>query len=210
MKNLDKANEWLQRAKSNMARAKAGRVSPDILNEDLCYDAQQAVEKAFKSVCIIHEIVFPKTHDIAYLIELLEKGSVEVPENLQNAKILTGYAVETRYPGDYEPVDEEDLMRLKASYRRVYNEGTEYEAVEEFGRFLTSRQLKVKQKTNNVAGLQIADLVAHPSYRATLARKNKQSLPLNFGGEIAQILEKEKYYRSPNGRIDGWGRKCLP
>ncbi len=111
MKNLDKANEWLQRAKSNMARAKAGRVSPDILYEDLCYDAQQAVEKAFKSVCIICEIVFPKTHDIAYLIELLEKGGVEVPENLQNAKLLTGYAVETRYPGDYEPVDEEDLRK---------------------------------------------------------------------------------------------------
>lgn len=89
----------------------AGRVSPDILNEDLCYDAQQAVEKAFKSVCIIHGIVFPKTHDIAYLIELLEKGGVEVPDNLQNAKILTGYAVETRYPGDYEPVGEEDLTK---------------------------------------------------------------------------------------------------
>jgi len=111
MKNLDKATEWLQRAKSNMARAKAGRVSPDILYEDLCYDAQQAVEKAFKSVCIIHEIVFPKTHDIAYLIELLEKGGVEVPENLLNAKILTGYAVETRYPGDYEPVDKEDFRK---------------------------------------------------------------------------------------------------
>jgi len=53
MKNLDKAHEWLRRAKSNMARAKAGRVAPDILYEDLCYDAQQAVEKAFKSVCII-------------------------------------------------------------------------------------------------------------------------------------------------------------
>ncbi|MBW1796180.1 MAG: HEPN domain-containing protein [Deltaproteobacteria bacterium] len=111
MKNLDKANEWLKRAKSNMARAKSGRVSPDILYEDLCYDAQQAVEKAFKSACIIHEIVFPKTHDIAYLIELLEKGGVEVPINLQNAKILTGYAVETRYPGDYEPVDEEDIRK---------------------------------------------------------------------------------------------------
>ena len=36
---------------------------------------------------------------------------MEVPENLQNAKILTGYAVETRYPGDYEPVDEEDLKK---------------------------------------------------------------------------------------------------
>ena len=61
MKNLDRAKEWLQRAKSNMARAKAGRVSPDILYEDLCYDAQQGVEKALKSICIIHEIVFPKT-----------------------------------------------------------------------------------------------------------------------------------------------------
>ena len=121
MKNLDKANEWLQRAKSNMARAKAGRVSPDILYEDLCYDAQQAVEKAFKSVCIIHEIVFPKTHDIAYLIELLEKGGVEVPENLQNAKILTGYAVETRYPGDYEPVDEEDFRKAIEIAKEVLN-----------------------------------------------------------------------------------------
>ena len=108
MKNLDKANEWLQRAKSNMARVKAGKVSPDILYEDLCYDAQQAVEKALKSVCIIHGIVFPKTHDIAYLIELLEKGNVELPGELQNARILTGYAVETRYPGDYEPVNEDD------------------------------------------------------------------------------------------------------
>jgi HEPN domain-containing protein len=41
----------------------------------------------------------------------LEKGGVEVPENIQNAKILTGYAVEIRYPGDYEPVDEDDLKK---------------------------------------------------------------------------------------------------
>jgi HEPN domain-containing protein len=119
MKNLDKANNWLQRAKSNMARAKAGRVLPDILYEDLCYDAQQVVEKALKSVCIIHEIVFPKTHDIAYLIELLEKGNVEVPGELQNAKILTGYAVETRYPGDYEPVNEDDYLNAMQLAEKV-------------------------------------------------------------------------------------------
>ncbi len=111
MKNLETANTWLKRAKSNMARAKAGRVSSDILYEDLCFDAQQAVEKALKSLCVIHEIVFPKTHDIAYLIELLEKKNVIVPEDVQNAKTLTGYAVETRYPGDYEPVDEDDYFK---------------------------------------------------------------------------------------------------
>ena len=111
MRNLEAANTWLKRAKSNMARAKAGRVSSEILYEDLCFDAQQAVEKALKSLCVIYEIVFPKTHDIAYLIELLEEKNVTVPEDVQNAKILTGYAVETRYPGDYEPVDEDDYFK---------------------------------------------------------------------------------------------------
>ncbi|MCJ7808757.1 MAG: HEPN domain-containing protein [Desulfobulbaceae bacterium] len=111
MKNLEAAKKWLHRAKSNMARAKAGRVTSEVLYEDLCFDSQQAVEKALKSVCILHEIIFPKTHDIAYLIELLEKGSVTIPGNIQQAKILTGYAVESRYPGDYEPVDETEYIK---------------------------------------------------------------------------------------------------
>ncbi len=111
MKNREIANHWLRRAKSNMARAKAGRVSLEILYEDLCFDSQQAVEKALKSVCILHEIIFPKTHDIAYLIELLEKGGVAIPEAVQQAKLLTGYAVESRYPGDYEPVDETEYIK---------------------------------------------------------------------------------------------------
>lgn len=119
MRNPEKAKEWLQRAKSNMARAKWGKVSPDILYEDLCYDAQQAAEKALTSLCILHEIVFPKTHDIAYLIELLEKTNVEIPEVVQNAKVLTGYAVETRYPGDYAPVSEDNYIKAVEAAEKV-------------------------------------------------------------------------------------------
>jgi hypothetical protein len=101
-------------------------------------------------------------------------------------------------------------IRLKRSYERVFQEGTEYVDSQMFEKYLSSRQLKVKQKSNNIAGLQIADLVAHPSFRATLARKNRQSLSSNFGGDIALILENKKYYRSPSGKIEGWGRKWLP
>ena len=93
MKNLEKAKEWLRRSKSNMARAKAGKVSPEIIYEDLCFDAQQAAEKALKALCIADGIVFPKTHDISFLIELLEKANVFIPDEIQNAKLLTDYAV---------------------------------------------------------------------------------------------------------------------
>ena len=94
-----------------MARARAGRVSPEILYEDLCFDSQQVVEKALKALCAYYNIAFPRTHDIAYLIELLTKGDLTVSEELQHSKLLTSYAVETRYPGDYEPIDESDYAK---------------------------------------------------------------------------------------------------
>lgn len=100
--------------------------------------------------------------------------------------------------------------RLKASFERVYDQGSSFLSRQEFVRHLTSRQLKVKAKSNNIAGLQLSDLIAHPSYRATLARKTGQPLANNFGGTIASILEHSKYDRDAQGEIDGWGRKWLP
>jgi hypothetical protein len=79
-----------------------------------------------------------------------------------------------------------------------------------FSSYLTSCQLKVKPKNNNISGLQIADLLAHPSYKALLNRHNNQPLPSNFGGKIASILEETKLLRNPLGTINGWGRKWLP
>ena len=101
-------------------------------------------------------------------------------------------------------------MRLKKSFERVFEEGSEWISPEAIHIRLTSRQLKVKPKANNISGLQLADLLAHPSYKASLARKNREALPDTFGGQIAQILLDSKYDRSKSGRIDGWGIKWLP
>ena len=100
--------------------------------------------------------------------------------------------------------------RLKDSFEQVYSVGSDFIKPEEFVGRLTSRQLKIKPKANNIAGLQLADLIAHPSFRATLARRNNQRLPTNFGGQIAEILEATKYDRNRQGEIYGWGRKWLP
>jgi hypothetical protein len=100
--------------------------------------------------------------------------------------------------------------RLKASFERVFDKGTTFISAERIRGRLTSRQLKVKNKSNNIAGLQLADLVAHPGFRAALARANREALPDTFGGKIARILEESKYDKSDTGRIEGWGRKVLP
>ena len=103
-----------------------------------------------------------------------------------------------------------DDRRLKNSFRHVFEQGSDFIKPQVFGTCLTSKELKVKPKANNIAGLQLADLIAHPSFKATLARRSGQPLADNFGGRIAAILERSKYNRSPNGEVDGWGRKWLP
>ena len=59
MRNEKFVAEWLRRAKSNLERAKAGRICEDILYEDLCFACQQAVEKALKALLISINREFP-------------------------------------------------------------------------------------------------------------------------------------------------------
>ena len=108
MKNREIILNWLKRARSNLERAKMGKVTQGILYEDLCFDAQQAVEKSLKAILIKLNQSFPKTHSIGILLKLIEEAGVEIPENINQAKLLTAYAIDARYPGDYEPVNKEE------------------------------------------------------------------------------------------------------
>ena len=106
MKNKkDDVREWLRRAESNFEIAKRGKTSPKIVYEDLCYDCQQAAEKAIKAVLIFYNLPFPKTHNIKHLLKLLNEGEIEVPKVIEQAQVLTEYIVDTRYPDDFAPVD---------------------------------------------------------------------------------------------------------
>ena len=98
--------EWLNRARSNLIRAK--HPIEGVYLEDLCFDAQQAAEKAIKAVLIHLNVRFPRTHDLAELLTLVEKAGQRVPEQVKRASILTPYAVESRYPGLSEPVSKEE------------------------------------------------------------------------------------------------------
>jgi hypothetical protein len=53
--------DWLSRAKSNLALAQAGRHVTSVYLEDLCFEAKQAAEKALKALCIYLNLDFPKT-----------------------------------------------------------------------------------------------------------------------------------------------------
>jgi HEPN domain-containing protein len=104
----DDPREWLRRANSSFLKAKQGSDIPGIYLEDLCYDAQQAAEKALKAVLIYLDKPFPYVHDLAVLITRLEEGGLNIPDGVKLAAGLTDYAVEARYPGAFEPVAQDE------------------------------------------------------------------------------------------------------
>ena len=111
--------EWLNRARSNLARAKADIRIPHVYLEDLCFDAQQAAEKAIKSVLLKLGVPFPFVHDLGELLGLVQKAGGSVPRSVRDASRLTRFAVVTRYPGIAEPVSSEEYKRSIRIAERV-------------------------------------------------------------------------------------------
>jgi len=96
--------------------------------------------------------------------------------------------------------------RLKASFARLWEKGTDFVEPEQFQQALTSKQLKVKTKANNIAGLQLADLLAHPSRNEILAESSLLTTKVApFAEKVIRILQ-HKYDRQGSRMF---GKKML-
>lgn len=97
--------------------------------------------------------------------------------------------------------------RLKDEFRSLWENGTDYVIANQFQRSITSRELKVKPKSANIAGLQLADLIAHPSRSEILHEERFLENLGVFAEQIVEILA-DKYDRRER-RIYGYGKKFL-
>jgi len=92
--------------------------------------------------------------------------------------------------------------RLKDSFARLWANGTEYMSPEELQQVLTSKQMKVKTKANNIAGLQLSDLIAHPSRNEILEEQQLLGRPMPpFAQKIIRVLQSK--YDQRSGRVFG-------
>lgn len=102
-------------------------------------------------------------------------------------------------------------MRLKKAFAELYADGSDYLSASHLQERLTSKQIKVKPKTANIAGLQLADMVAHPSRRDILKRfdlfPDGQETRV-LGDKIIEIIEPK--YERYEGKAEGCGIKKLP
>jgi HEPN domain-containing protein len=103
---------WLNRAKEDIA------VIDSLFNTDtvlyastICFHAQQAVEKFLKAFLVYHNIDFPRTHDVDFL--LLECRKIDSTDFEVDLGSLSDFGVNLRYPDDFYIPDKEETIQYR-------------------------------------------------------------------------------------------------
>jgi HEPN domain-containing protein len=111
--------QWIEKAEHDLKNAEHTlQMGADCPLDTVCFHAQQRVEKYLKAMLTERGIGFPRTHDLG---ELLARLPFEVRSelNLNEVVELNPYAVEARYPGEWEPLTREETIRAVEISRRV-------------------------------------------------------------------------------------------
>lgn len=139
-----------------------------------------------------------RTHPYNYLMEILVEKFVQYLDRKGDI-------------GDIMPESRQGKDGiLQAEYERVRGCGTDWVCSETIKSKLRASNLKFRSKKANSAGLQLCDLIAHPSHILVRETMGHDVTLGPFASKVADILKSSKYDRSYYGRTKGYGFKHLP
>jgi len=113
------AQQWREKAQSDWTTIKILLTSEEPPADSVCFHCQQFVEKLLKGLLTLHNIEAPRTHDLRRLIQLAQPYAEELAELADSSDTLTVYGVETRYPGDWQQI-ESNQMRETVELAREF------------------------------------------------------------------------------------------
>lgn len=108
-----------------------------------------------------------------------------------------------------ESIGKPDLT-LKARYALAYENGTDHISPDKIQRLFSSKEIKIKPKSDDISGLQMADLLAKVSFDHCRHIYAGGPAQIGFSAEVAKLIEAEKYYRDAKGNPDKYGRVWRP
>ncbi len=114
------AKRWLRYAAEDIDVAESLLASNESAPRHICFLAQQAAEKALKAALVFEGVDFPFRHDLDALRNFLP-DSWSVRREQSDLAQLTEWAVEARYPGDWDEPTAMDAEQAVLQARAVYD-----------------------------------------------------------------------------------------
>ena len=106
--------EWMHKAEHDLGMAQLALENRPEYADAICFHCQQATEKYLKSYLVFLGIRFERKHDLDYLLDLIADKAPVGDAWYELAERLDGYAVEVRYPDDWQEIPPEEV---KAAYQ---------------------------------------------------------------------------------------------
>ncbi|MDE0423987.1 MAG: HEPN domain-containing protein [Candidatus Poribacteria bacterium] len=105
--------EWIEKAEEDYNSAKWLQQAPEPVHNSICFHAQQCIEKYLKAWLQEANVPVPRTHDLEELLMLIVLTLPAWEQWQSDFKIITEYAVDSRYPGDSATADKaQHAMRI--------------------------------------------------------------------------------------------------
>jgi HEPN domain-containing protein len=114
----DRAQELVRLASRDENAAHVLQADSSIDAATIGFHYQQAAEKLLKALLAERNIDFPRTHDLAGLVELVERSGYRVPVAEDDLASLTPFAVTLRYEAD-EAGEQLDVARAETVVRQL-------------------------------------------------------------------------------------------
>ena len=89
----------MRKAEEDHAAAKQSARGKDRLYDIVCFHCQQCAEKYLKALLVESGIMFPKSHDLDRILNLVTPHYPTLQRFRRGLLFLSSFAVETRYPG---------------------------------------------------------------------------------------------------------------
>ena len=103
---------WLFRANEDIAVITSlVNAGVEDYTSSICFHAQQASEKFLKAYLAYHDVDFPRTHDLDFLLLECQKINKKVFEI--DFKSLTDFGVSIRYPDDFYIPDRIEALEYR-------------------------------------------------------------------------------------------------
>jgi HEPN domain-containing protein len=97
---VSEIKQWIIKGDHDLGTAKITYLHiPDYL-DTVTFHCQQAVEKYLKAYLIFQTTTFRFSHDLVYLLDLINQSDSDFEEYYDSVSELQGYAVEIRYPNE--------------------------------------------------------------------------------------------------------------
>ncbi len=109
------AKQWLAKADNDLLNADNNLKSKKVPFDTVCFHCQQAAEKILKAYLVANQLSYPITHNLLLILEQILPFKPEAEKLRDALALLTPYAVEIRYPDDYDMPSAEDAAEARAA-----------------------------------------------------------------------------------------------